>query len=338
VISEGNRAAVFGWFELKATSGRFAKIGFSVNVETRDGLIVKYHFLENTFDVASAFRTAGDWTIETDGSSKAVPALTVERFAASEPGAWSNAYVLAGGSDAILFDAVMLRSDAEKLADLIVRSGKTLKTIFISHAHPDHFMALETLVDRFPNARVLATPDVVADVKTDGQWMLPLLQSKLGPAGPTRVVVPEPFTGDTLEIDGIRIEIREFGQGECKHLTTLYVPELRAFFAADLLYNRAHLYLQEKHLEDWLTRLDELEAFARDRVSIIYPGHGSPGGLELIDGTRAYLRTFAEALKLGDAKAVEAELLAAYPDHHVKQFLTVFTLPAYFPPASPAKA
>jgi glyoxylase-like metal-dependent hydrolase (beta-lactamase superfamily II) len=199
-------------------------------------------------------------------------------------------------------------------------------------------MALETLVERFPNARVLATPDVVADVQADGPWMLSLLQNKLGPAGPTRIVVPEPFTGDTLEIEGTQIEIREFGQGECKHLTTLYVPQLGAFFAADLLYNHAHLYLQEKHLDDWLTRLDEFEVFARDRVSIIYPGHGAPGGLELIDNTRAYLRSFADALKAGDADVVEAKMLAAYPDHQVKQFLTVFTLPAYFPPAGPTKA
>jgi glyoxylase-like metal-dependent hydrolase (beta-lactamase superfamily II) len=314
------------------SGGPTVKIGFSINVESRNGRIVKYHFLENTFDVASAFRTAGSWTIETDGTAKSVPAITVEGFAASEPGAWSNAYLLAGRSDAILFDAVMLRADAEKLADLIARSGKTLKSIFISHAHPDHFMALETLVERFPNARVLATPHVVADVQADGPWMLSLLQQKLGPAGPTRIIVPEAFAGDALELDDIRIEIREFGQGECKHLATLYVPELRAFFVADLLYNQAHLYLQERHLDEWLTRLDEFEAFARDRVSIIYPGHGAPGGLELIDQTRAYLRTFADALKLGDPQAVATTMLTAFPEHHVKQFLTVFSLPAYFPP------
>jgi hypothetical protein len=38
-----------------------------------DGLIVKYHFLENTFDVASAFHVGGEWLLENDGVKHRVP-------------------------------------------------------------------------------------------------------------------------------------------------------------------------------------------------------------------------------------------------------------------------
>lgn len=66
VISEGNRAAAFGWFRPHALrTGRDADIGYAIRFELRDGLIVKYHFLENTFDVAGAFRAGGEWQIET---------------------------------------------------------------------------------------------------------------------------------------------------------------------------------------------------------------------------------------------------------------------------------
>lgn len=75
VISQGNKAAVFGWFRLHALStGRTADISYSIFFELRDGLIVKYRFLENTFDVARAFRTAGSWLIDTDGVKHSVPA------------------------------------------------------------------------------------------------------------------------------------------------------------------------------------------------------------------------------------------------------------------------
>lgn len=75
VISEGNRAAAFGWFRLNALSTRrTVDISYSVRLELRDGFIVKYHFLENTFDVASAFRRDGSWVLDTDGSSHRVPA------------------------------------------------------------------------------------------------------------------------------------------------------------------------------------------------------------------------------------------------------------------------
>jgi len=75
VISEGNKAAAFGWFRLPALStGRSVDISYSIRFELRDGLIVKYHFLENTFDVATAFRSAGNWLLETDGTKHNVPA------------------------------------------------------------------------------------------------------------------------------------------------------------------------------------------------------------------------------------------------------------------------
>lgn len=49
----------------------------------------------------------------------ATPAVTespsIQSFTASEPGAWSNSYLISGRSEAILFDVFMLRSDAKQL-------------------------------------------------------------------------------------------------------------------------------------------------------------------------------------------------------------------------------
>ncbi len=74
VISEGNRVAAFGWFRLHALpTGRTVDISYSILFELRGGLIVRYHFLENTFDVAGAFRAGGSWLIATDGARHGVP-------------------------------------------------------------------------------------------------------------------------------------------------------------------------------------------------------------------------------------------------------------------------
>lgn len=74
VISEGNKAAAFGWFRLCAlATGRTIDIAYSIRFEIRDGRFVKYHFLENTFDVASAFHTGGAWRLKIDGAIRPVP-------------------------------------------------------------------------------------------------------------------------------------------------------------------------------------------------------------------------------------------------------------------------
>jgi ketosteroid isomerase-like protein len=74
VISAGDKAAAFGWFRLRVLqTGRSVDISYSVLFELRGGLIVKYHFLENTFDVAAAFRAGGSWLIDTDGVKHSIP-------------------------------------------------------------------------------------------------------------------------------------------------------------------------------------------------------------------------------------------------------------------------
>lgn len=64
---------------------------------------------------------------------------------------------------------------------------------------------------------------------------------------------------------------------------------------------------------------------------MIHSGHGRAGGVELIEQTRQYLRDFADAVKSDDAKTAEQRMLAKYPDYHAKQFLTMLSLPVYFP-------
>ena len=259
--------------------------------------------------------------------------LSIQPFASSEAGAWSNSYLISGESEAILFDVFMLQSDAATIADSIKKSGKILKKVMISHAHPDHFMGLDVIVERFPDAQVVSTINVVTDIKADGPWMFSMLKGKFGPEGPRRLVVPEPLSEPVLELEGFKLQVVEFGEGESKHNATVYVSELQSLLSADLVYNQAHLYLPEKHLESWLTRLNELETFAKGRVVRIHPGHGKAAGPELISQNRIYLHDFADAIKSGDAKTAEQHMLTKYPDYHVRQFLSAFSIPAFYPSA-----
>src|SRR5215472_5522162 len=136
--------------------------------------------------------------------------LSVRRFTSSEAGAWSNSYLISGDSDAILFDVFMVSAEAAEVAREIEETGKTLRTVVISHAHPDHFMGLDAIVDRFPSVRVVSTANVVRDIQQDGPWMMSMLQGKLGPAGPKRLVIPEPLGESVLRLDRSELEVLEF--------------------------------------------------------------------------------------------------------------------------------
>src|SRR5271154_316906 len=66
-----------------------------------------------------------------------------------------------GEHDAVLVDAMLTVAEAEALADWVALHNRNLQTIYITHAHFDHFYGLGILLDRFPGARAIATPKTV---------------------------------------------------------------------------------------------------------------------------------------------------------------------------------
>ena len=59
-------------------------------------------------------------------------------------------------------DTFLSVQHSKELVDWLVESGKNLTTIYITHAHGDHFLGLKILLDRFPKAKAFATASTVA--------------------------------------------------------------------------------------------------------------------------------------------------------------------------------
>src|SRR5260370_4668447 len=66
-----------------------------------------------------------------------------------------------GDRDAVLVDAFMTVKQAGALADWAAAINKNLTTISITQGHGDHWFGVGTLLERFPNATAVATPEVV---------------------------------------------------------------------------------------------------------------------------------------------------------------------------------
>src|SRR3982074_1246663 len=77
----------------------------------------------------------------------------------------NSSTLIYGERDAVLVDTFLTVEQTNGLADAIVASGKTLKAIYVTHAHGDHFFGIKVLQGRFPEAKALATPEVVTRMK-----------------------------------------------------------------------------------------------------------------------------------------------------------------------------
>ena len=201
-----------------------------------------------------------------------------------------------GEYDAVLVDAMGTVAEAEALADWVALHNRNLETIYITHAHFDHFYGLSILLDRFPGARAIATPKTVNAMQMSFSPPVERLARRLFPGQvATKLVPPEPYEHDTFTLEGHELRIIEQGRTDSPDSTSLYVPSIGLIVAGDVVYNQCRMYVGDTTPEsrkNWIAALDRLAALEpgdccrrsqeawRARLSLDDPGHQAlPAGL-----------------------------------------------------------
>jgi glyoxylase-like metal-dependent hydrolase (beta-lactamase superfamily II) len=125
-----------------------------------------------------------------------------------------------------------------------------------------------------------------------------------------------------IDLGGRIAELREYGGGHSLGDQVVLLRDAGVLFTGDLVENKVFGVIPDgdSHLLPWLQRLREMEELG---ASIIVPGHGMPGGPEVLTIFREYFEyTDRRATELRDSgvsedeivDTVEAELLARHPD------------------------
>src|SRR3978361_966799 len=92
---------------------------------------------------------------------KQIPA-TVPGWDDGRQATWpaSTATLLSCEGSAVLVDALMTVAEGEQLADWIGATGLELTTVYVTHAHADHFFGATSLLRRIPAARLGRRPGI----------------------------------------------------------------------------------------------------------------------------------------------------------------------------------
>ena len=202
-----------------------------------------------------------------------------------------------GERDAVLVDTFLSVQHSKELLDWIAESGKNLTSIYITHAHGDHFLGLKFLLDRFPNARAFATASVVAAMQDQikPEFINSFWEPRFPGQVPSQLALPEVLDGDALVLEGEELNVVELGHTDTQHTTALHVPSIGLVISGDAVYNNTHPYLaecDESARGEWLRALDTIEAL---HPKTVIAGHGvadPDSSPRHIEETRRYLRDF----------------------------------------------
>jgi glyoxylase-like metal-dependent hydrolase (beta-lactamase superfamily II) len=237
-----------------------------------------------------------------------------------------------GENDAVLVDAMTTVAEAEALAGWIALHNRNLETIYITHAHFDHFYGLGILLDRFPGARAIATPKTVKAMQASFTPPVERLARHMFPGQvATRLVAPQAYEHDTFTLEGYELRIIEQGRTDSPDSTSLYVPSIGLIVAGDVVYNQCRMYVGDTTPEsrkNWIADLDRLAALNPTMVVAGHKKPGAPDSPSAIQDTKRYLEDFDRVQKTATSdQDLFDQMKALYPDWVANQSWLMFGFP-----------
>jgi glyoxylase-like metal-dependent hydrolase (beta-lactamase superfamily II) len=210
------------------------------------------------------------------------------------------------------------RDQVDLLADWVESHGKRITAILITHGHSDHWIGLARLLERFPDARGLATGKVLDRVRFEAtdEGTRKYWHSTFPGEIPDVPVLPGLLEGGEFELEGHELQIIDVGQGDTEHSAIVYAPSIGAVVAGDVVYNQVHMMTGETDAAsraEWVASLDVIAAL--NPVTVV-SGHkrvGAPDSPETIEQSRQYLRDFS---RIVDEQESVEDIVAAMLESH----------------------
>ena len=252
----------------------------------------------------------------------AQPPLTIDVYTSSPNGFSVTSTLVYGERDLVLIDPQFLLSEAREVVERIRATGRTLTTIYTTHAHPDHFLGVAAIKEAFPDARYVALPQVRERIATAWPARRNFWVATYGDDLPSETpIMPEPVEG-VLLLEGHELHITGEVMGDGPGNSFVHIPVLDAVVAGDIVFNRAH-FSPPADAAPLLATLAQIEAL---EPAILVAGHqpqGAPNDPGAIEFMRNYIADF-ERFRAGSTSAaeLEAKMREKYPGLALENLLT----------------
>jgi glyoxylase-like metal-dependent hydrolase (beta-lactamase superfamily II) len=252
----------------------------------------------------------------------------VGTYVSSPWGFSTSSYWIEGPEGLILIDTQFLPSEAEEFVNWAEQmTGKKALLAIVLHPNPDKFNGTNLLRKR--GIRVVTSEQVRELIPHVHQIRTASFYERYKPDYPTEVPLPDSFGPATTELSagGVTVKAHVMGPGCSEsHVVVEYEGHL---FPGDLVANNAHSWLEIGKTDEWLKRIDELQAL---KPKWVHPGRGPSGSAGLLDMEHAYLeRVIAEVAAEKPQGApneaalgrIRSRILAAYPGLRFDVFLAI---------------
>lgn len=265
----------------------------------------------------------------------------------------SNSTLLYGEQDAILIDASQIMSDSYRMVSEILPMRKRLTHIYVSHFHPDHHFGLAVLKFAFPEAKIVALPSVIKDIKATSSDKVDMWSiDRFGPGEiPGVTTIPMPLTEPRLELEGEEIIFSDGWEGDSINNSVAWVPSIRVLCATDIAFHDCHLWPIESNVDRRVIWRKDIERLKEFDARIIIPGHCDEEKIRIMDAVQKdehskytecadwsinYLDNYEEVYSTAkSAEELVERIYKKYPEVKAEDFAIQWQARLLYPKSSP---
>ncbi len=212
----------------------------------------------------------------------------------------------------IVVDANFPSGARAAMADARRISTKPVKYVFDTHHHGDHLYGNPIWTQA--GATTLAFAGVAEELKRlePARWQEAAKSRKdvaelnrEGPEAPKQDINEPMFV---LNDGSRKVEFRHFGWAHTKGDGFVYLPKEQVLCTGDAVVNGPYNATMDANIGNWPT---VLAAAGKLKVKTVLPGHGLPGGKELIEGQSQFMTELMQTVKAGVDQGKKLEEIQA---------------------------
>jgi glyoxylase-like metal-dependent hydrolase (beta-lactamase superfamily II) len=173
------------------------------------------------------------------------------------------------------------------------------------------------LLDRFPDARAVATAGTVKQMRNGSATAHPYRAWFPGQIADL-IPLAEPLDAGHFQLEGLPLEVIETGHTDTVDSTSLYVPDLGLIVSGDVAYNHCYMYVGATTADsraEWIAALDKLAAL---HPAAVVTGHKDPSQANLpsvLAESRGYIEYYGKLREAGlTDQGVFDAMVSRYPD------------------------
>lgn len=223
------------------------------------------------------------------------------------PSGWgANAVAVLGEGETLLVDPLVAPVYAREVKRLLAERGAgPVRWVVTTHHHTDHSVGAsvfaaegaEVIAHAIAAERMVAEQPAILAERRESPAVGPLFADAV-PVAPTRLVT-EPLE---ISVGGVGAVVRPCGPAHTPGDLRVDLPDLGVVVTGDLVFHGYHPNLEHADLDGWRCALDGL--LGEPPGTTFVPGHGAPGGHEIVEAQLAWFEAAGEEVRRAKAEGL----------------------------------